>query len=322
MTSIRIVGLFIALGVGIASWMLTCAAWQFDEVAAGVRPLEPRSFERLTLVTLGTGGAYENHNRRGPATAVAVGSEIALVDAGRSVAEALRAAAIPVSQPDLLLLTHLLPENTLGLDDLLVMGWIDGRREPLRLLGPPGTVELARRVEESVRRGSSAWAEALGLEAEPPRLLAEELADGQSLERGALRITAGALPGGPTPALAYRFESGGRSAVVSGTGWARDELTRFARGAHALVHEAVQVPTPEQAAELGVEEAPERLTRERELHTSFEQAGAMARRAGAETLVLVRLRPPPVYDIQVSTVIDDQFGGRIVIAADGDEIRP
>ena len=69
MTQIRVVGLLIALVVGIASWWLTCAAWRFDEIAAGVLPLEPREFERLTLVTLGTGGAYENHLRRGPATA-------------------------------------------------------------------------------------------------------------------------------------------------------------------------------------------------------------------------------------------------------------
>jgi hypothetical protein len=132
----RVIGLLAALAVGIVSWALTCAAWRFDEVAAGVRPLEPRRFEHLTLITLGTGGAHEDHNRRGPATAVAVGERVLLVDAGRCVAESLRVAQIPVSQPDTVLLTNLLPENTLGLDDLLAMAWIDGRREPLELRGP------------------------------------------------------------------------------------------------------------------------------------------------------------------------------------------
>jgi ribonuclease BN (tRNA processing enzyme) len=50
--------------------------------------------------------------------------------------------------------------------------------------------------------------------------------------------------------------------------------------------------------------------------------GGLARRAGVETLVLVRLRPPPVYDIQLTSLIDDEFPGRIVIADDGDEITP
>ena len=41
-----------------------------------------------------------------------------------------------------------------------------------------------------------------------------------------------------------------------------------------------------------------------------------------ETLVLVRLRPPPVYDVQITGLVDDDFSGRIVIADDGDEITP
>ncbi len=322
MTGLRLIGLLIALAVGIASWMLTCAAWRYDGVAAGVRPLEPREFSRLTLVTLGTGGAYENHRRRGPSTAVAVAGEIVLVDAGRSVAEGLREAEIPVSQPGTVLLTHLLPENTLGLDDLLVMAWIDGRREPLRLKGPEGTIALARAVEQSVLHGTRAWANALALEGQPPRFEAEELEDGAAFTIGELAVSAGALPGGPTPAFAYRFESKGRSAVVSGTGWAGDALIRFARGAQLLLHEAAMIPTPEEASDFGLEEDPQRLRREGALHGSFEQVGAIARRAGAETLVLVRLRPPPVFDLQITSLVDDQYKGRIVVASDGDEITP
>jgi ribonuclease Z len=320
-TNVRVIGLLIALAVAIASWMLTCAAWRFDEVAAGVLPLEPREFARLTVVTLGTGGAYENHLRRGPATAVAAGSDVVLVDAGRGVAEALRAAKIPVSQPGALLLTHLLPENTLGLDDLLVMGWQGGRREPLRLRGPIGTVELARDVEAAARRGAQALGAALAL-GPPPSFEVEELAGGESFAIGDLRVSAGALPGGPTPALAWRFEWRERSAVVSGTGWAGDALTEFARGTGLLVHEAALVPTPEEAAEAGLDADPERLRREGVLHAGFERVGDIARRAGAETLVLVRLRPPPVYDLQVTSLVDDHFPGRIVIAEDGDEITP
>ena len=59
------VGFVVGLGVVAACWALTCAAWRFDQVAEGVKPLEPRDFARLTLLTLGTGGAYENPARRG-----------------------------------------------------------------------------------------------------------------------------------------------------------------------------------------------------------------------------------------------------------------
>lgn len=321
MLDLRVFGLLLALAVGIASWFVTCAAWQFDEVAAGVLPLEPRSFAGFTVVTVGTGGAFENQHRRGPAAAVGLGESVLLVDAGRSVAEGLRQAEIPVSQPDTVLLTNLLPENTLGLDDLLVTGFIDGRREPVRLLGPEGTVELARAVEASARRGIAAWSEALGLEG-APRYEAAEIDDGWSETRGGMTVSAGALPGGPTAALAYRFEAGGRSAVLSGTGWGGEALTGFARGAGLLLHQAVMVPTPEEATELGIDEDPEKLRREAAIHTSFEEAGDIARRAGVDTLVLVRLRPPPVYDLQLTMIIDDHFDGRIDVADDGDEFTP
>jgi hypothetical protein len=34
------------------------------------------------------------------------------------------------------------------------------------------------------------------------------------------------------------------------------------------------------------------------------------------------MRPPPVYDLQITSVVDDTFDGRVVIAEDGDEITP
>jgi ribonuclease Z len=318
----RIMGLVVALAVGLVSWALTCAAWRFDEVAAGVRPLEPRNFEQLTLITLGTGGTHEDHNRRGPVTAVAVGEHVLLVDAGRGVAESLRAAQIPVSQPDTVLLTNLLPENTLGLDDLLAMAWIDGRREPLELRGPVGTRALAAAVEAAVRPGIEARARGLGLEAGAPRFAVEEIGDAWRAELGELRVRAGELPGGPIEALAYRFEWRDRSAAVSGTGWAPDALSSLARGVHVLVHEAAFVPSPELAQEMQIDEDPDRLRREAALHTGLDDVGDLARRAGARTLVLVRLRPPPVYALQISSRVDDRYDGRIVVASDGDEITP
>jgi ribonuclease BN (tRNA processing enzyme) len=50
--------------------------------------------------------------------------------------------------------------------------------------------------------------------------------------------------------------------------------------------------------------------------------GGIAARAGVKTLVLVRLRPPPIYDIQITSEIGPTFDGRIVIPDDGDEITP
>ena len=91
---------------------------------------------------------------------------------------------------------------------------------------------------------------------------------------------------------------------MGGPGWAPDALATFARGAQLLLHGAVYPMTPTLAAELGLPE------------------DGIARRAGVETLVLVRLRPPPVYDFQLSGLIGRNFDGRLVIPDDGDRVWP
>jgi len=157
--NLRVVGLFLVIGVALFSWLMTFGAWQYQKVAEGVVPIETRRFERPTLIAVGTGGAYENPARGGPATAVAQGERIVLVDAGRRVAEGLRHATISVAQPTAVYLTNLLPENVEGLDDLLLTGWLEGRTEPLRLLGPPGTAALAAGLLAAHAQGIAARAE-------------------------------------------------------------------------------------------------------------------------------------------------------------------
>ena len=71
----------------------------------------------------------------------------------------------------------------------------------------------------------------------------------------------------------------------------------------------------------GAERA-EILRREAEIHPRLETIGELAREIGVETLVLTRLRPPPVYDFQYRSIVREDFPGRVVIADDGDEITP
>ena len=99
-------------------------------------------------------------------------------------------------------------------------------------------------------------------------------------------------------------------------------MAEFAQGADMLVHEAVYVPPPEDVEQAGVVADPERLRREAEIHTSLLDIGDLGRRAGVDTLVLIRMRPPPFYDIQVTGFVDDTFPGRVIVPEDGDELTP
>ncbi len=322
MILLRVIGLLVGIVVMIASWMLTCAAWQTDNVTAGVVPLDAQSWEAFTVLTIGTGGGYENPDRLGPSTALAYGDQVVLVDAGRGVSESLRRAKIPTSQPRTIYLTSLMPENTVGLDDLLMTGWLDGRQAPLRVVGPPGTAALVDGLLQAHETAIRVQIEALALPAEGARLLAEEIGSSWQESLDGLQIEAIPLLGGPTLGLAWRFVADGKTVVVGTSAWGAAALIQFAKGADMLIHEAAFVPTPEIAAEIGLEVDPERLRRERQLHTPLESVGDLAQRAQVGTLVLVRLRPPPVYDVQITMIVNDTYDGEIVIADDGDELTP
>jgi len=318
----RIASLFVIVAVAAVAWVLTCGAWRLEQEVDRVGPLDTRDYARLTVITVGTGDRHENPARRGPATAIGLGERVVLVDAGRGLADALRLAGIPTQQPDTVYLTSLLPENVIGLDDFLLVGWIGGRVAPLRVVGPPGTRALTDALITAHRPGFEARAGGMGIRSAAPSFEVVEISGGWSEQAGELRVQAGELPGGPIDALAYQFEARDRSAVIAGTGWAEAELVAFAKGANLLVHEAVYIPSPEVAKQMEFDEDPELLLRAAHEHTAIDAVGALAQRAGVETLVLVRMRPPPVYDLQITSVVNDDFDGRIEIAEDGDEFIP
>lgn len=304
------------------SWLAAFMLYDAAELGALAGPLEPRQFDSLTLVAVGTGSDYENPERLGPVMAVGWGQQVVLVDAGRGATAALRKSSIPVNQPSLVLLTNLLPQNTVGLADLLYTGWLEGRKESLRVLGPRGTRAFVENLRAAYKGGAQGLDRALALSASGQDIRVEEVSGGYSEEIDGVTIRAAGLTGGPLPALAWRFERGRRTVVVSGTGWGREELVEFARGADLLVHEAVFVPPPSDVEDFGVLVDPERLRREAALHTPIQEVGELAAQAGVRGLVLVRMRPPPLFDIQIEAVVGEDYEGRLYLPEDGESIRP
>jgi ribonuclease BN (tRNA processing enzyme) len=303
-------------------WVGAFVLYRAAEVGELVSPLAPQQWDRLTVITVGTGGGYENPERMGPSTALAWADRVVLVDVGRGVPESLRRAKIPVTQPSIVLLTNLLPLNTMGLDDLVFTGWLLDREQPLRVIGPVGTEAFVRSLLAAHASGREALGASLPLPSAGADVEVTEVDGGWSEEIDGVVVRAGALPGGPLPALAWRFERGRTGIVVSGTGWNEDALVEFARDADMLVHEGVYIPPTEDLEDAGVEADPLRLEREAAVHTSLLEVGELASRAGVDSLALVRLRPPPFFAIQISMIVSETFEGRILIPEDGDSIIP
>ena len=307
----------------ILAWIGAFVLWHAADMAEIVAPIDPHEFEELSVVTVGTGTEYENPNRHGPSTAIGLDRTIILVDAGRGIAEGLRSARIPLNQPKLIVLTNLLPLNTLGLDDLLMTGWLVPREESIRILGPVGTRDFVESLEKAHAAGREALHSSLGLPALGGRFEVLEVSDGYQEQIDRIKIEARSLPDGPLPTLAWRFSDDSSRIVVSGSGWGNDVLARFAGGADVLVHEAAYLPTVAELEGTGAEVAnPERLELEAKFHTSILEIGDIATDAQIDRLVLVRLRPPPFFDLQVRSLVGNDYDGEIVVANDGDTVFP
>jgi ribonuclease Z len=320
--NIRLFFFAIAGGALLLSWCASFVLWRAAERGDELIQLEPREFGALEVVAIGTGTAYENPTRRGPCIAVGAGESLWLIDAGRGIAEGLRAAAIPVVQPSTVLLTSLLPENTTGLDDLLMTGFRQGRSQPLRLIGPPGTQAFASALEQAQAVAAAALVDHLALSAAGATFEVLEAYGDFREEHGPVTLTAGEIPGGPLPGLAWSFQRKAHRVVIAGTGWGVDELVEFADSASLLVHEAVFIPTAEDAENAGIELNLAPLDRERPLHISINDIGPIAQRAHVRALALVRLRPPPFYDIRYKTIVGRRYDGKVLIPEDSEDIWP
>lgn len=321
-TNARVALLGFLVAVVAAMWAFAFLSKHFEKVAAGVAALPPAEFERLTLLALGTGGTFENHWRRGPALAVGLGNDVVLVDAGRGVAEALRAAAVPMEQPRVLLLSSLAAENVLGLDDLWLTGWLRGREAPLVVWGPPGTQALVDGLARALAAQADAQAAAFSLAPAGRAIEVHEVAAETRLSAGSLAVRGEPLAGGPLPALAWRVGGGGfEVAVTLGSGDAR-ALVAAAEGADFWVTEAVYGASLERAREARAEGI-DALLREAAAHPKLEDLGALAAEARARSVVLVRLRPPPPFASQYEDVLEEGgFRGRVHVPADGDRLTP
>ncbi|MDI3387660.1 MBL fold metallo-hydrolase [Streptomyces sp. B-S-A8] len=136
-----------------------------------------------------------------------------------------------------------------------------------------------------------------------------------------IRVTGTLVDHAPVfPALAYRFDTEDGSVVFSGDTAPCDNLVRLARDADVLVHEVIDRTWPESMF-------PEPRTPAQEAslhhllnaHTTVEDVGPVAERAGVRTLVLSHLVPGNRPD-SVWREARHGFSGRLLIGHDLDEV--
>src|SRR4029079_7512227 len=210
---------------------------------------------RTQIVMLGTGTPIPDPDRSGPAVAIVVDSVAYLFDAGAGVVRRASAAgrngikafaplaATPQSQfsPrfDLVFLTHLHSDHTLGLADVIFTPWIQGRRVPLDIYGPPGTSRLVTGILDG---NSEDIAERVAASGGPApdgwKAVVHEIADGIVFQDSRIKVSAFAVHHAKWKyAFGYRIETPDRTIVISGDTRASPGIAEQCRGCDVLIHE-------------------------------------------------------------------------------------
>ncbi len=239
---------------------------------------------RMEVVLLGTGYPRPYPDRAGPSTAVVINGKYFIVDAGRAVV--LRLSAL--QQP--------MPPN-----------------------GPRGTQEMVDGLlkfyaeDIHIRRDLVEKLEPKGAEID-----VHIVGEGAVYKDDRVTITAFAVDHRPVePAFGYRFESGGKIAVISGDTAPSDNLVKFARGADILVHE-VYMPgyfARTRSVEMTRGDTAEVTRRLGRYHTDANQVGKIAAAAGVKKLVLTHVIPPEDSD-KIRELAARNFSGEIVVGKD------
>ena len=237
-------GIYAARGeIALAMMRRTAARTIFHDTIAALP-------DGLHVGLCGTGSPYPDPTRAGPCTAIVAGSRLFVVDAGRGSADVLARMGFQGRRIEAVLLTHFHSDHIDGLGQLAEQRWVAWTaKTPLVVMGPSGLERVVRGVDEAhAWNGRYRTAHHGALVANPTGfgMAARPFAIGTGeqavvvLEEDGLRITAFAVNHEPVePAVGYRFDYRGRSAVVSGDTARSRNLVRVARGADVLVHEVI-----------------------------------------------------------------------------------
>lgn len=272
---------------------------------------------RTTVVMLGTGTPIPDPDRFGPAVAVVVDSVAYLFDAGSGVMRRAAAAArdgvsaLEAPRISTLFLTHLHSDHTLGLADVLFTPWIQGRRAPLALYGPPGTARLVAGILDGnaldiAERIRSAGGPAAGGE----RADVHEVAEGEVYRDARVVVRAFRVPHSAWEhAFGYRIETPDRVIVISGDTRASDAVVRACNGCDLLIHEVY--------AEAGFQTIPEgRKPYHAQAHTSAPQLARLATAARPRLLVLTHQLFFGASEATLLAEVRAGYAGAVVSARD------
>ncbi|MEO7083257.1 MAG: MBL fold metallo-hydrolase [Gemmatimonadaceae bacterium] len=289
------------------------------------------------IVTLGTaGGPRPRTDRAQTANLLIVNGTPYLIDVGANAVRRIQQSGTDFLQISRVFITHGHSDHTLGLPTLLATAWEFQRREPIEIIGPPGTAKLTHDALQFLSTNS----EIRRSEGNPSPIeeivKARDVAPGQVYEDKNVRVLAVENThfnfGTSSPLSAkiksysYKFVTPDETVVFTGDTGPSPALERLATGADVLVTEIGAAEelvafykangTWQRKTE---EEQREWLRHQHEEHLSAEAVGALAANAGVKRVILTHLIPvanEKVVYADLKRRVQAVYKGDVVLAAD------
>lgn len=221
----------------------------------------------FSVTLLGTGHPHPRPDRFSASTLVEVGDEKLLFDAGRGAAIRLYESEVLPGEVNKLFLTHLHSDHVIGIDDVLLTGWLPylgERAEPFSVWGPEGTNDMMSHLTKAFQPDIDARAGYT--KSEGVKVVTEEIQEGVVFDENGIKVTAFHVDHEPEDSYGYRIDYKNRSLVLSGDTAYSENLIKYAEGADVIVHEVAVAPKEQL-------ESSKELQTIMSIHTSPEEAG-------------------------------------------------
>lgn len=307
---LTVIGLLLAIGLGLLAARDRIAHWAFDRAIAQNVGVDRSAAlpDGIHVYVCGSGSPMPDADRAGPCLAVMAGREGFIFDAGSGSIHKLGRMGFPMDRLQGAYLTHLHSDHIDGLGELLLQAWIAGSRgTPLPVSGPAGTDQVVAGLRQAYQLDSGYRVAHHGAAVARPSgfggtaqilVLPEGQASKVVYDQRGVNITVIRVIHDPIkPAFGYRIDYKGRSVAISGDTVYAADFVNAAKGADVMFHEALNPnmvrAMQAQLAKRGRADSAKIMGDIPGYHASPEDAARAAKDAGVKALVLYHMVPAP-----------------------------